>query len=130
MTPHTDHEVVKEFLGYHRMALDRDKVLRRQGESWASELLSDLIYDDPERCWRLLGAIALETPNEDALMSLGFTLSGLFRNHPELMGQVERAVRAQPQLAEMMSWVVEDEQIDPSVWARIELLSDSRRWVR
>lgn len=124
MRSHTDQEVVSEFLGYHRMALDRENVLRRQGESWASELLSDLVYDDPARCWRLIRAIALEPPNEDALMSMGVTLSGLFREHPEIMELVEREVREQPRLAEVMSWVMEDEQIDPSVWAQIELLSN------
>lgn len=126
MSTYTDEEVVREFLGYHRMALDRENVLRRQGESWASDLISDLIYDDPARCWRLVRAIALEAPNEDALMSLGVTLSGLFREHPEIIELVEREIREQTRLTEVMSWVMEDEQIDPSVWAQIELLSNSK----
>jgi hypothetical protein len=72
----------------------------------------------------LVQSIALETPNKDALISLGVTLSGLFREHPEIMELVEREVRERPRLVEVMSWVMKDEQIDPSVWAQIELLSN------
>lgn len=51
--------MIAGFLGYHRMALDHEEILRRTVESpWALEFVQDLASDDPHRCWRVLSAIA------------------------------------------------------------------------
>ncbi|GBL47425.1 hypothetical protein SFMTTN_3264 [Sulfuriferula multivorans] len=67
---------------------------------------------------------ALEDPTEEALMFFGVTLSGLLRDHPDLIEVIAHDVAETPKLTEVMSWVMEDEAIDPSVWARIESLSE------
>lgn len=41
----TDAELVTEFIGYHRMALDGENILRRQGAQWARDCLGELAYD-------------------------------------------------------------------------------------
>lgn len=126
MTNHSDSEIVTELLGYHRMALDGDNVLRRQGAVWARDALADLMYDDPDRCWRVVRLAALEDPNEEALMFFGVTLSGLLRDHPELIEVMAHDVVENQKLSEVMSWVMEDEAIDPSVWSRIQSLSEQK----
>ncbi len=127
MTNHPDSEIVTELLGYHRMALDSENVLRRQGADWARDVLTDLMYDDPDRCWRIVRLAALQDPNEEALMFFGVTLSGLLRDHPELIEVMAHDVVENPELSELMSWVMEDDAIDPSVWSRIESLSEPKK---
>ncbi len=123
MKDHSDSEIAKELLGYHRMALDRENVLRRQGGEWARDLLTDLMYDDPERCWRIVRSASLEDPDDEALMFFGVTLSGLLCAHPELIQIIARNVDENPKLCEVMSWIMEDEAIEPSVWLQVESLS-------
>ncbi|MER2513130.1 MAG: hypothetical protein ABTQ25_12085 [Nitrosomonas ureae] len=127
MTSHTDSEIITELLGYHRMALDSDNVLRRQGADWARDVLTDLMYDDPDRCWRIVRLAALQDPNDEALMFFGVTLSGLLRDHPELIEVMAHDVVENPKLSEVMSWVMEDDAIDSSVWSRIESLSGPKK---
>lgn len=86
----TDAELVTEFIGYHRMALDRENILRRQGADWAPDSLGELAYDDPPRCWRIAKIIAQEKPGEEAMMVLGGTLSTLLREHPEIIDTVAK----------------------------------------
>ena len=124
MKEHSDSEIAAELIGYHRMALDKDNVLRRQGAEWVPAALTDLAYDEPERCWRIIRLAALLGPDEDALMSFGVTLSGLLTEHPELIDVIEQDVSENNRLTEVMSWVMEDEAIDRSVWARVESLSE------
>lgn len=124
MTEHSDSEIAEEVLGYHRMALDGDKILRRQGADWARDMLADFAYDDPGRCWRIIRLAVLGEPAEEALMFFGVTLSGLLSDHPEMIEVIAHDVAETPKLSEVMSWVMEDEAINPSVWARIESLSE------
>lgn len=126
MKDHSDSEIVKELLGYHRMALDSENILRRQGGEWARDLVTDLMYDDPERCWHIVRLASLENPNDESLMFFGVTLSGLLRDHPELIQVIARDVSEAPKLGEVMSWVMEDEAIEPSVWSLVESLSDPK----
>jgi len=127
MSSHSDLEIIKEFLGFHRMGLDKENILRRQGESWASELVSDLVYEESDHCWRLVRSIALEKPNDEALMQLGVTLGSLLREHPGLIGLISQDVQENSQLAEVLSWVPEDEMIDSAVWSQIERLSETTK---
>ena len=123
MITRLDSEIVAEFLGYHHMALDSDDVLRRQGESWALDAIFDLAYDDPERCWRLMRAIAQESPNQEAMMSLGVKLGFLLLEHPEIINVISRDVCGNPQLVGLLTWVEEDENFAPVLWEQIVALS-------
>ena len=60
-------------------------------------------------------------------MFFGVTLSGLLRDHPELIEVMAHDVVENPELSELMSWVMEDDAIDPSVWSRIESLSEPKK---
>jgi hypothetical protein len=123
MDSHTDSEIVTEFLGYHRMALDSENILHRQGSLWAKDLIWDLAYKDPSRCWSLIRSIAVEQPNDDAMMSLSSVLGALLREHPKYIDVMGHDVLGNKQLTELMSWIEEDPNIDPSVWLQIEALS-------
>ncbi len=127
MTSHTDSEIAKELLGYHRMALDSENILRRQGASWAPDLLWDLSFHDPAHCWRVIQLAAMDKPNDDALLFFGVTVSSLLRDHPEIIDTIARDVQENPILSEVMSWVEEDDAIEPSVWSRVEFLSNIKR---
>ena len=127
MSSHSDLEIIKEFPGFHCMGLDKENILRRLGESWAPERVSDLIYEEPDHCWRLIRSISLEKPNDEALMQLGVTLGGLLREHPGVIELISQDVQETPQLAEVLSWVPEDEMIDSAVWSQIEFLSKSMK---
>ena len=123
MTNHSDSEIATELIGYHRMALDRDNVLRRQGAEWAPATLIDLAYDDPARCWRIIKLAALQNPDNEALMFFGVTLSGLLRENSELIKAIACDVEQDHRLREVMSWIMKDDEIDRSVWARVVSLS-------
>jgi hypothetical protein len=64
---------------------------------------------------RLVRSIALDSSNHDALKSLGYPLGSLLYRHPQRLDLIGRDVREGPRLVEVMSWVVEDERIDPAV---------------
>lgn len=90
----TDDELVAEFVGYHRLAVDAENILCRQGAEWAPDFLGELAYDDPARCWRVAKLIASSRPSEEALMYLGIALSSLLREHPEIIGTIESDSKA------------------------------------
>ena len=83
----------------------------------------NLVYDDPDRCWRVINLVALLTPSEEALTLLGVTLSELLCEHPSLIEAIAHDVAQNPKLSELMSWVTEDESIAPAVRSRIDFLS-------
>lgn len=122
----TDAELVAEFIGYHCMALDSENILRRQGAEWAPSFLGELVYDDPERCWRVTKAIASGNPSEDAMMYLGVVLSSLLREHPEIIGIIEEDSKTNNELRVLLSWVMEDENIPERVWQKIEAISEGK----
>ena len=122
----TDTELAAEFVGYHRMALDRENILCRQGAEWAPNFLGELAYEDPERCWRVAKIIALEKPSEEAMMFLGVVMSSLLRVHPEIIDTVATDTKGDGRLQELLSWVMEDEHIPPQVWQMVEELSESK----
>jgi len=124
MTNHTDSEIAKELLGYHRMALDSENILRRQGASWACDLLWKLSCHDPARCWQVIQLAAMDKPNDDALLFLGVTIGGLLRGHPEIINTIARDAKENSSLSEVISWVEKDDAIEPSVWSQVELLSN------
>ena len=105
------------------MALDSENVLRRQGAPWARDVLMGLAYDDPDRCWRVISLVALQTPNEEALTFLGVTLSGLLCEHPSQIEAIAHDVAQNPKLSELMSWVAEDDAIETAVRSRVDFLS-------
>lgn len=125
MNKPTDTELVTEFIGYHRIALDRENILCRQGAEWAPDFVGELAYDDPARCWLIAKIIAQEKPGEEAMMVLGGTLSTLLREHPEIIDTVATDTKANGSLRELLSWVMEDENIPSKVWHVIEQLSES-----
>jgi hypothetical protein len=119
----TDSELVAEFIGYHRMALDGESILRRQGAEWGPDFLGELAYDDPARCWRVAKAVALQDPSDDVLMSLGVALSTLLGEHPQTIEVISTDVEADNRLHTLLSWVMADERIPQTVWLTIEELS-------
>lgn len=130
MNAHTDAEIVEAFLAHHKFALDKDRVLRRLVDSqWAVELVWDLAYDDPIHCWKILCAIVMLTPPDDAMSAAGAALTAVLRQHPSpnTVETIEQDVAANNRLSELLSWVSKDEPIDPDVWCRIETLSRTAR---
>ena len=128
MNSPSDAEIIAGFLGYHRMALDQEKILRRTVEGpWAVELVQNLAYDDSSRCWRVLSAIGKTNPSDDVMGTLGVSLGAALREHPSLIAEIEDDVRADAELSELLSWVMEDDYIEPDVWRRVESLSGSPR---
>jgi precorrin isomerase len=126
MSNASDSDIVAGYIGYHRMVLGEDRVLRRVIETpWAVELVGDLAYDDPDRCWALLRAIAKEHPADDAMVSLGVTLGSLLTEHPGAIEMIESDVRRDSALSDLLTWIMEDEWISPEIWRRIEALSQS-----
>lgn len=120
----SDIEVIHAYIDYHRMALDNIGVLRRIEEApWAVDFVSDLVYDDPNRCWRLLRGVAAERPKDDVMVSLGVTLGSLLRERPDMMTTIETEFVANNWLGGLMSYVMEDDYIRPDIWARIEEIS-------
>ena len=119
-----DAEVIDGYIDYHRMVLDNDGILRRLAETpWAVDFISDLVYEDPSRCWRLLCGIATKQPANDVMGSLGVTLGSLLREQPSMMDTIEKDVRTDKRLVELISYIMEDEYIRPDIWARIEAIS-------
>jgi hypothetical protein len=121
--PGTD-AVINAYMNYHSMELDNEGILRRVEKTcWALDFVSDLVYEDPSRCWTLLRDIAKRRPASDAMISLGVTLGSLLREQPTLMNLIENDIESDKSLSELMSYVMEDETISTDIWLRIEAIS-------
>ncbi len=131
MNAPSDAEVIAGYLGYHQIVLAPDKIFRRVVEKpWAVDYVGALAYENPERCWRLVSTMAIARPGEDVMTFLGVALTSALREHPLLIERIEADVRVDAHAAELLSWVLEDEGIEPDVWHRIERLSPDRGEVR
>jgi hypothetical protein len=108
---------------YHRIVLDAQGVLRRLDTSWAVDLLGELAFEDPDRCWSIAKEVFARQPPEDVLTTLGALLGTLFGQHPTILAAVRQDVEGDPTTAELVSWTMADDQIDAEVWAEIERLS-------
>ncbi len=123
MSENSDDRVAEQLVAYHRLVMDADSVLRRGGDSDVIATVLDLVCTNPHRCWSIVSLAASKQPTEDALSFLGMTVSRLLREHPQLISTITRDVDSHPELRELMSWVLEDTEIDHDVWQQVESLS-------
>ena len=124
----TDSEVVEAFLAHHKFALDKEMLLRRVVESrWAVDLAYDFAYEDPLHCWKILATLLTQTPPDDAMCEAAGVLTLLLREHPSSFDTIERDAAIDVRLAQLLSWVPDDEPLGPELWRRIEALTEATR---
>lgn len=118
-----DIALATEYLGYFSFGLDKDGILSRQGPESAVSAMYEFAMSDSLRCWEIAKVAFATDPKEDVLEHLGGLLSDLLVRKPEFIAIIENDARADQNLRYLVSWIQENEEIDRSVWQRIERVS-------